>query len=84
MGEGREEMVEFGIKLITFMSQRPVFKGSALVVLAILALLFAWIYKGKGKMIEPSLWVFILVAVIILVFGIWILVFQPQMWLPPM
>ena len=65
------------------MSQRPVFKGGALIVLAIFALSFAWVYKGKENKIEPSLWVFILVAVIILIFGIWILIFQPQMWLPP-
>jgi len=83
MGEEREEMVEFGIKLITFMSQRPVFKGWALILLGILSLLFAWIYKGKGKKVEGSLWVFILVAAFILVFGIWILIFSPQWWLPP-
>ncbi len=77
------EMVEFGIKLITFMSQSPVFKGWALIILGLLALLFAWGYKGKDKKTEPNLWVFILVAAFILVFGIWILVFQPQMWLPP-
>lgn len=76
-------MVELGIKLLTFMNQRPVFKGWALIILGILALLFAWVYKGKGKKVEGSLWGFILVAVIILVFGIWILIFQPQWWIPP-
>ena len=76
-------MFEIGLKLITFMSQRPVFKGWALIILGLLALLFAWVYKGKGNKIEGSLWVFILVAVFILVFGIWILIFSPQWWLPP-
>ena len=65
------------------MSQSPVFKGLALIILGILALLFAWVYKGKEKKIDANLWAFILVAVFILVFGIWVLIFQPQMWQPP-
>ena len=71
------------IKIVTFMSQNPIFKGSGLIVLSVLALVFANWLKGKGKKPSFELWVFIGVAVYILVYGIYILIFRPNLWSPP-
>jgi len=62
----------------------PLFKGPALIILGLLALLFAWWMKKKWN--EPSsfgYWVFVGLAVFIVLFGLFILLFQPQWWRLP-
>jgi len=71
-----------GINLITFASQSPLFKGTSLIVLAIFSLAFGW-WFNKGNKESKGFWVYVLAALIILAYGIFILVVRPQWWLPP-
>jgi hypothetical protein len=73
-----------GIKIIQFMNQNPVFKGSGLIILGMAALLFAMYMKKRWK--EPrsiGFYIFIALAVFILLYGLLILILRPQWWLPP-
>lgn len=71
-----------GIDLITFASQSPLFKGISLISLALIALAFGF-WFNKGNNVSKGFRVFVLVALIILAYGIFILVVRPQWWLPP-
>ncbi len=71
-----------GIRLITFVSQNPLFKGVSLIVLAIFALAFGF-WFNKGNNVSKGFWAYVLVTLIILGYGIFILIFRPQWWLPP-
>jgi len=73
---------ETGISLISFMSTSPVFKGIALMLLSVLAVLFGfWFNKGS----EPSnnFKMYLAVAGIIFLYGLFILIVRPHWWLPP-
>jgi len=73
---------ETSVKLITFASQSPIFKGVSLIILAIFAFIFGmWFNKGNNT--SKGFWAYILVILIILSYGIFILIFKPQWWLPP-
>ena len=69
--------------MVQYMNQSPIFKGSALCLIAIAALAFGWWRKDRGEKLEGGLFVFVLVAAFILIFGLFLLVFQPHWWNPP-
>lgn len=71
------------VKIVQF-TESALFKGPALIVLGLLALLFAWWMKKKWN--EPTSLgyrIFIGLAVFIILFGLYILAFQPQWWKLP-
>jgi len=77
-------MNDFAVKVVQFTNYSPFFKGPALIILGLLALLFAFYMKRKWK--EPAsigYWIFLGLAVFIILFGIYILVFEPQWWRLP-
>lgn len=73
-----------GEKLILFTNTSPIFKGSAVIIAAIIALLFAfWMKKFWKEELKGGFLVFIGIAVFVLFYGLFILVFQPHWWNPP-
>ncbi|MDD4178666.1 MAG: hypothetical protein PHH14_01270 [Candidatus Margulisbacteria bacterium] len=77
-------MSEWGIKIIQFTNMSPLFKGGMTAVVGLAALLFALYMNVRWK--EPlkgGFLVFIGVAIFIVFWGLFILVFQPQWWKLP-
>lgn len=71
------------IKLLTFMNQSPIFKGVSLTILGVLAILFGLWMKKKNKKMDFNLWVYIIISVAILIYGIFVLIYRPVLWMPP-
>lgn len=71
------------IKLLTYMNQSPIFKGVSLTILGVLAILFGLWMKKKNKKMDLNLWIFIIVSIVILIYGIFVLIFKPALWKPP-
>jgi len=72
------------VNMAQFTDFSPFFKGPALIILGLLALLFAYYMKRKWK--EPAsfgYFIFIGLAAFIILFGLYILIFQPQWWKLP-
>ncbi|MFA6548517.1 MAG: hypothetical protein WCT39_01110 [Candidatus Margulisiibacteriota bacterium] len=77
-------MSEFNVKLVQIINLSPLFKGSAVLIIGLLALLFAWWMNKRWKEpLQGGFLVFIGVAVFVVLFGLFILVFQPQWWKLP-
>jgi len=77
-------MSEFGIKIIQITNMDPIFKGTSVIIVGLIALFFAWWMKEKWK--EPlrgGLLVFISLSIFIILYGLYILVFQPNWWKLP-
>ncbi len=74
-------MREFGVKLIQFTNMNPIFKGTSVAIVGILALLFAlWMKERWKEPIRGGFLVFIALAIFIVLYGLFILVFQPRWW----
>ena len=72
-------MLNFLINLST----KAVYKGSALIIVGLLALLFvAWV-KKKGEPLKGGFLVFILLALFVLCYGIFLVITQPNWWALP-
>jgi len=70
-----------GVIFIQFTSVNPLFKGISVTVIGLLALLFAlWVKKGLKQPLAGGFLVFTCVSVFIVLYGLFILVFQPQWW----
>jgi hypothetical protein len=72
------------IDFFIFSNTSPVFKGVSLMILGAISLLFCWWMVKKWK--EPMSWqfkIYIGLSIFITVYGLYILVFQPQWWIPP-
>jgi hypothetical protein len=77
-------MNEFLIKLVQTTNMNPVFKGSSVTLVGLLALLFAWWMNKRWK--EPlrgGFLVFVGLAIFITLFGLFILIFRPNWWALP-
>ncbi|MBU0573825.1 MAG: hypothetical protein KKH83_05055 [Candidatus Margulisbacteria bacterium] len=75
---------KFGIWLIEISDRSPLFKGSALLALALLA--FAFAYFARKKLGEPAgfgYYLFMAVSVFILFYGSFILIARPNWWALP-
>jgi cadmium resistance protein CadD (predicted permease) len=74
-------MREFGVKLIQFTNMNPIFKGTSVAIVGILALLFAmWMQKRWKEPIKGGFLIFIGLSIFIVLYGLFILVFQPRWW----
>ena len=73
-----------GEKLVQFSNYSPLFKGPALIVLGLLALLFAyWINKKWKEPLKGGFLVFVCLAAFIVLFGLFITIFRPAWWKLP-
>jgi peptidoglycan/LPS O-acetylase OafA/YrhL len=73
-----------GEKIVQFTNYSPFFKGSALIILGLLALLFAfWINKKRKEPFKGGFLVFVSLAAFIVLFGLYITIFQPAWWKLP-
>ncbi|MBI5700964.1 hypothetical protein HZC34_03830 [Candidatus Saganbacteria bacterium] len=72
------------IQIVQFLNFNPIFKGLGLIILGLIALLFAYFMDRKWK--EPKSFGFVLfiaIAIFILLFGLYILLFHPNWWALP-
>jgi hypothetical protein len=77
-------MSDLVIKIVQFTSFNPLFKGASVVIASLLALLFAgFMYWRWKEPLRGGFLVFIGLALVALVFGLYILVFQPAWWQLP-
>ena len=77
-------MYELGIRLIEFTNTSPLFKGGATTIVGVLALLFVlWFMKKTKREWELGQKIFLALSVFIIIYGLYILIFQPQWWNPP-
>lgn len=73
-----------GIAIYILSNTSPVFKGIAVIIAGCIGLGFAyWMIKRWN---EPPSWqfrIFIGLSAFIVLYGLFILIFQPQWWIPP-
>jgi len=73
-----------GEKIVQFTNYSPFFKGPALIILGLLALVFAYVAKKRWKQgPEWGYWIFMGLSVFIMVFGLYILILRPKWWVLP-
>jgi hypothetical protein len=62
----------------------PIFKGGSVTVVGLIALLFAlWMNRRWKEPLRGGFLVFIGVSIFIVLFGLFVLIFQPQWWKLP-
>ena len=77
-------MQELGDKLIVFSNLSPIFKGSSITLAALVALFFAyWMRERWQEPVRGGFLVFISLAGFTLLYGLFILIFQPHWWVLP-
>ena len=77
-------MSEFGAKFIQFLNMNPVFKGSSVTIVGLLALLFAlWMRTRWKEPVRGGFIVFFGFSIFIILYGLFILVFKPNWWALP-
>lgn len=77
-------MSEWGVKFIQFTNMSPVFKGGSTAIVGLIALLFAyWMHKRWKEPLKGGFLVFIAVAAFVVLYGLFVLIFQPQWWKLP-
>jgi len=77
-------MNEYGMNLMKLINMNPTFKGSAVILVGLLSLFFAWWMKERWH--EPFSFgfkVFVGLAAFIVLYGAYIVVFQPAWWQLP-
>jgi len=73
-----------GINFFIYTYSNPVFKGITVIIAGLLALGYCYWMIKRWK--EPMTWqfrVFIGLSIFIVLYGLFILLFQPQWWIPP-
>ncbi|MBI5700142.1 hypothetical protein HZC35_07570 [Candidatus Saganbacteria bacterium] len=71
-------------KIVQFTNFSPIFKGGGVVIVGLLALLFALYMKNRRK--EPATFAFNLflgLSIFVILYGIFILIFRPAWWVLP-
>ncbi|MBU0687172.1 MAG: hypothetical protein KKB81_04915 [Candidatus Margulisbacteria bacterium] len=77
-------MYELGIRIIEFTNTSPIFKGGATTLVGVIALIFVLLFMRKTKRTwELGQKVFLALAIFIILYGLYILILQPQWWNPP-
>ncbi|OGB90784.1 hypothetical protein A2625_07055 [candidate division WOR-1 bacterium RIFCSPHIGHO2_01_FULL_53_15] len=77
-------MSEWGVRFIEFTNLSPVFKGGSVALVGLVALLFAfWMNKRWREPRKGGFLVFIGVAAFVALYGLFVLIFQPQWWKLP-
>ena len=80
----KELVSERSIRFQEFLNTSPMFKGLAVMFLGAAALLFSYYLVKKWN--EPrtiSFYVFVGFAAFVVLYGLFILIFQPAWWIPP-
>jgi hypothetical protein len=73
-----------GTAFMIFTNTSPIFKGVSVIIAGLITLAFSYWMIKRWK--EPLSWqfkVFIGYAIFIVLYGAFILIFQPQWWIPP-
>ena len=73
-----------GLNFFVYSYSSPVFKGITVIIAGLIALGFCYWMIKRWK--EPLTWqfkIFIGLSIFIVLFGLFILIFQPQWWTPP-
>jgi len=73
-----------GINFFIYAYSDPTFKGIIVIIVGLIALAFSYWMVKKWK--EPMSWqfrIFIGLSIFIVLYGLFILIFQPQWWQPP-
>ncbi len=77
-------MNEWAVRFVALTNMSPTFKGASVALVGLLALLFAaWMNRRWQEPLKGGFLVFIGVAIFIVLYGLFILVFQPQWWKLP-
>ena len=77
-------MNEFGVKIMQTMNMSPIFKGTAVTIIGFMALLFAWWMREKWhEPLKSGFIAFIALSVFIILYGLYVLVIQPNWWALP-
>jgi len=77
-------MSDFRVKIIQFTNMNPVFKGCSVIIVGLLALLFAiWMRQRWKEPLKGGFIVFIGLSVFIILYGLYILIFRPNWWALP-
>ncbi|PIS28350.1 hypothetical protein COT42_08245 [Candidatus Saganbacteria bacterium CG08_land_8_20_14_0_20_45_16] len=77
-------MSDFGVKLIQFTNMNPLFKGGGVLIVGLLAFLFAWWMKKRWQEpVRSGFLVFVGLSVFITLYGLFILAVRPLWWRLP-
>jgi uncharacterized membrane protein HdeD (DUF308 family) len=77
-------MNEWLVRLVEFTNLNPIFKGGSTAVAGLIALLFAlWMNRRWKEPFAGGFLIFIGVAIFIVLYGFFVLIFQPQWWKLP-
>jgi len=77
-------MSDLGVKFIQFINMNPLFKGTSVTLVGLLALFFAlWMKERWQEELKGGFLVFIGLAVFIVLYGLYIVIFQPAWWSLP-
>lgn len=77
-------MSDWGVKFIQFTNMSPIFKGGSVAIVGLIALLFAlWMNRRWKEPLRGGFLVFIALSIFIVLYGLFILIFQPQWWRLP-
>jgi hypothetical protein len=73
-----------GLSFFIYAYSSPVFKGITVIIAGLIALGFCYWMVKRWK--EPMSWqfrIFIGLSIFVVLYGLFILIFQPQWWIPP-
>ncbi|MDD5593885.1 MAG: hypothetical protein PHG97_04005, partial [Candidatus Margulisbacteria bacterium] len=77
-------MNESLIKFVQLTNMNPIFKGASVTVVGLIAILFAlWMMRRWKEPLNGGFLVFIGVSIFIVLYGLFVLIFQPQWWRLP-
>lgn len=74
---------ELGVKIIRFVATSPIFKGVGLIVLGLLAILFALYFRRLSKKSILGFYIFIGISVFLILYGVFLLIVRPDWWKLP-
>lgn len=74
---------ESGAGAIRFVSENPVFKGSMLILLSLIAFSSVAVMLRNGRKRDLNFWIFFTAAALIFIYGLFILIARPLWWQPP-
>jgi hypothetical protein len=72
------------VRFVAYTNMDPTFKGGSVAIVGLLALLFAfWMNRKWKEPLKGGFLVFIGVAAFAVLYGLFVLIFQPQWWKLP-
>ena len=73
-----------GTDFLVFINTSPIFKGISVIIAGLIGLTYSYWLLKRWK--EPLSWqfkIFIGLSIFFVLYGAYILIFQPQWWIPP-